>query len=468
MSVCSLILLTSFSYAQSSEEIIEIKNQAKITLDAYINYLSYIGDKNEDFADRNQSYRKAFYQSFYSTSDETICYNDLDPEEKTSVYSSAKDYTDHVLHWYNQGLSTRFIGEPQFGKVAIANGVNYIPVVVKKEVRGNYMERRIQNKQYDLEFRLAYTRSSMGSISNVKIASIKPASGGNNFKENDNNSVSAEELFKQAKAFYNQKDYAEALKLYRKASEKGNTDAQNNIGDLYLFGYGVISDYVEAIKWYQKAAEKGNVDAQNNLGFMYENGYGVTENISTSIEWYQKAAKQNSEAAQKALARLEGYKENNNNFISNDPSIKEVSVRTEDNNSIKEVSVKKEDNNNNSASAKEIYKQANKLYAQKDYKKAFPIMKEAAERGNIDAQKILGDMYLLEYGIAKDNKEAVKWYQKAAQKEHSEAQDMLGFMYQYGSGVIRDISTAVEWYRKAAKQNNKSAQKALKKLGYNW
>ena len=45
----------------------------------------------------------------------------------------------------------------------------------------------------------------------------------------------------------------------------------------------------------------------------------------------------------------------------------------------------------------------------------------AAEKGNVDAQFLLGLLYYLE----ENNAEAVKWYRKAADQGHQEAKEAL-------------------------------------------
>lgn len=43
-----------------------------------------------------------------------------------------------------------------------------------------------------------------------------------------------------------QKDYAEAVKWYRKAAEQGDSLGQLGLGECYDFGHGVEKDYAEA------------------------------------------------------------------------------------------------------------------------------------------------------------------------------------------------------------------------------
>lgn len=82
----------------------------------------------------------------------------------------------------------------------------------------------------------------------------------------------------------------ETVEWYRKAAEKGNASAQNNLGVIYANGIGVAQNRTEAEKWYRKAAEQGYLDAQFYLGEMYANGDGVPVNNEEAVKWFRKAA----------------------------------------------------------------------------------------------------------------------------------------------------------------------------------
>ncbi len=116
--------------------------------------------------------------------------------------------------------------------------------------------------------------------------------------------MTPEEMNKRGNEYYEKKDYAEAVKWYRKAAEQGDKDAQNSLGYMYKYGYGITQDYAEAVKWYRKATEQGDKYAQNNLGVMYQCGYGVTQDYAEAVKWYRKAAEQGDKDAQKRLEEL--------------------------------------------------------------------------------------------------------------------------------------------------------------------
>jgi len=88
---------------------------------------------------------------------------------------------------------------------------------------------------------------------------------------------------------YNNGNYQEAKKLWEKAANQGNAEAQTNLGNMYHNGQGVRQDYQEAVKWYRKAANQGYAEAQSNLGVMYGLGQGVRQNISKAKELFGQA-----------------------------------------------------------------------------------------------------------------------------------------------------------------------------------
>jgi uncharacterized protein len=97
----------------------------------------------------------------------------------------------------------------------------------------------------------------------------------------------------------------EAVKWYRKAAQQGFAQAQCYLGLSYEFGNGVTKNAVEAVKWYRMAAEQGNAQAQANLGMCYYNGNGVAKDEVEAVKWYRKAADQGHEIAKEELKALE-------------------------------------------------------------------------------------------------------------------------------------------------------------------
>ena len=56
-----------------------------------------------------------------------------------------------------------------------------------------------------------------------------------------------------------------AFKCFKKAAEQGHVKAQFELAKCYDIGFGVMSDMQQALFWYRKAAEKGHTDAIKRL-----------------------------------------------------------------------------------------------------------------------------------------------------------------------------------------------------------
>ena len=87
--------------------------------------------------------------------------------------------------------------------------------------------------------------------------------------------------------------------------------------------------------------------------------------------------------------------------------------------------------------------------------------RKAAEQGNAEAQATLGAVYELGRGEPQDFRQAAAWYGKAATKGNPDAEYALGVLYREGHGVPKDYAIAATWYRKAAEQGFAAAQVTL-------
>ena len=92
-------------------------------------------------------------------------------------------------------------------------------------------------------------------------------------------------------------DYAEAVRWYRPAAQRGLAYAQYNLGISYVNGQGVARDYTEALKWFHRAAVQNHQDAQYALAAMYANGQSVPQDFVKAHMWLGIAAMQGHEGA---------------------------------------------------------------------------------------------------------------------------------------------------------------------------
>ena len=77
---------------------------------------------------------------------------------------------------------------------------------------------------------------------------------------------------------------------WRKAAERGDAEAQTNLGVCYCIGeVGFPQDYAEAVKWLRLAAEQGYARAQGVLGQCYKEGAGVKQDDVLAYMWFDIA-----------------------------------------------------------------------------------------------------------------------------------------------------------------------------------
>jgi len=123
--------------------------------------------------------------------------------------------------------------------------------------------------------------------------------------------------------------WEELFKEHLENAEAGDTDAQYELGIMYLKGQGVAPDRDQALLWLQKSADAGNqqargkldrarkeqekfdklskqawsgdIDAQYQVGMMYLKGRGVRRSGAQAENWLVKAAEQGDA---RAITRL--------------------------------------------------------------------------------------------------------------------------------------------------------------------
>jgi TPR repeat protein len=89
-------------------------------------------------------------------------------------------------------------------------------------------------------------------------------------------------------------DYSGAVAIWRPLAEKGDADAQFNLGQAYRLGRGVPINLAAAKAWFERAAGQGHVDAQTTLGLLlFQNG-----EQADGIRWLKKAAEHDEPRAE--------------------------------------------------------------------------------------------------------------------------------------------------------------------------
>jgi hypothetical protein len=98
------------------------------------------------------------------------------------------------------------------------------------------------------------------------------------------------------------KSYAELLRRLQKHVDKGNAEAQVQLGDAYCEEkYGLKKSPKRAFQLYKRAAAQGHPRGQVKLGECYHRGDSVKINYKTAALWYRRAAEQGYPIAQYIL-----------------------------------------------------------------------------------------------------------------------------------------------------------------------
>lgn len=92
------------------------------------------------------------------------------------------------------------------------------------------------------------------------------------------------------------------------------------------------------------------------------------------------------------------------------------------------------------------YKEAMEAYKGGKYHTALRLFRELAEQGQVQSQRMMGNMYDKGLGVQQDFDAAVRWYSKAATQKDPAAQYHLGLKYANGHGVLKDPMEAYIWF----------------------
>lgn len=89
-------------------------------------------------------------------------------------------------------------------------------------------------------------------------------------------------------------DYDHAVAIWRPLAQKGDADAQFNLGQAYRLGRGVPINLAMAKSWFERSAASGHLDAKTTLGLLlFENG-----DQAAGLKWLKQAAEQGEPRAQ--------------------------------------------------------------------------------------------------------------------------------------------------------------------------
>jgi len=118
------------------------------------------------------------------------------------------------------------------------------------------------------------------------------------------------EAFKDIAALYDQGQYlpenrAESARWWLKAANRGDIDAQVEIGVRMVLGQGIPVDPAQGRYWCEQVAKQRDPRGENCIGYIYRHGAGVKTDLKEARKWYEQSAQQNNVLGIKILAEMD-------------------------------------------------------------------------------------------------------------------------------------------------------------------
>ena len=209
-------------------------------------------------------------------------------------------------------------------------------------------------------------------------------------------------------------------------------------------------DLQKVVLYYKFAADLNASEAQYNLGLLYIKGVGVSKNINKGIYYLQRASDQNESSAQYVLGNF--YNDNRH-------------IQRDENKAIYYFQLAADQGN-----VKAIFNLGN-IYLGKnrddDLKKAIHYFSIGAKLNDSKSLNNLALIYSSKGYAFRDMNKAIEYYTRAANNNFALSQYNLGSIYEEGKYIKRDINKAIYYYKLASEQNYSSAQFSLGLIYYN-
>ncbi|CAG8442721.1 5382_t:CDS:2 [Dentiscutata heterogama] len=168
-------------------------------------------------------------------------------------------------------------------------------------------------------------------------------------------------------------------------------------GIFYMWDIGIKQSNVNVFDLFLDAANRRDIVAQYFVGRCHEVGRNTKKDMKKAIEWYNKAIEKDCAAAERILGDY--------------------------------------------------------YYKCQRYTKAFKLLKNATDKGNIMAMHNLGLCYQKGRGTDLDKDQGFKLLKQAAEKGVPNSPYELAKCYEYGEGTVEDLKQASYWYKKAIENN---------------
>ncbi|KAJ6236494.1 sel-1-like protein [Anaeramoeba flamelloides] len=187
------------------------------------------------------------------------------------------------------------------------------------------------------------------------------------------------------------------IEFYEELSDRGDSQAQNIIGEIYLKGKGHHKqNFKKAFDYFGLSASQGHLTAKVNLAKMYSKGLGVEQNYARAFELFVEASNSGDPNARYELGMM---------YLNGIGVIKNETL--------------------------------SKMYLEK-----------AVYQGHIGAMFNLANMLRNGQGGKRDIITAFGWMERAAQLGYKLANYYLAEMYYQGDGTGKSCELSVKYYKK--------------------
>lgn len=223
----------------------------------------------------------------------------------------------------------------------------------------------------------------------------------------------------------------------------GDISSMNELGDIYREGRNIAKDNKKAFEWYKKSADVNNPYGIVWTAYNLEKGIGAPQNLSESTRLYEKCASIESE---------------NKLYCQENYGLALYEARGITQNIALAIDVLQAPAQSGKVRSQTTL--ANSYNSINDQTNATKWFLVAAQQGDLESQRYVGNRIRLGSGIKKDVKLGLEWITKAANSGLIEAQTNLGHLYRNGEGkdIPKNLALALYWYMEAAKQGDKNAQ----------
>jgi TPR repeat protein len=243
---------------------------------------------------------------------------------------------------------------------------------------------------------------------------------------------------------YWEQDYKMAAAVYASAAADGDPTGMNNLGWLYLNGYGVEKDQEKAEDYFQKAANLGQTAAMVNLGNIAEDA----QEYEAAYIWYRRAYMMGDPAGQFNYANMYNwgwYVEQDYGFafrnfleLAGDGYLDAIFYVGH-------------------------YLQEG-LGVNKDEEAAFHWFERGEELEDPSCTTELGRCYGLGLGVEKDEKKGLEYYLKGTERGDALAYANVGYCYESGQGTAKNMRLARKYYKEGAELGEEHCLEAMKRL----